>query len=435
MKKESFYFVSVLLSTLIALWSCTPHNPIDENQEVQKEEQIEKPEISLTGYWGGATDSTATLYGRIIDNGNDDEIAFGIIVYPHGDEIRYNEFGEIKVYCTSGVDAEGKFSCTIDGLISGTLYEYKAFAQNQAGYVESYTSAFKTEGPRIKVSKDTEAYEEDIMLYASASSDRGILGKWGICWGEDPLPKYNNNESSQQITWTDRTYTYYNLCGLKKGTTYYVRAFAFIDNKCRYGAQISFTTLSNWTSCSTVGKMVDLGLSVKWADRYIGAHNSTSKGECFAWGETKPRASSNPERYKFWPIGTNNNILNYTPTKYNNIDGLTSLLPEDDAAIAIWGNGWRMPTYDEVLELVQNCEIIETTYNGIEGWLFTSKVNGNYIFFATADDFEDYFYCWSSTLSTENYRESWTLKGDDYYGTHPRNHARYCRRFVRPVYE
>lgn len=431
MKKELFYFVSVLCLIFITLPSCTPHNPIDENQEEQ-EEQIEKPEVSLTNYWGGATDSTATLYARIIDNGNDDEIVYGFIVYPHYEEIRYNESEEIKVYCTDGVDAEGVFSCTIEGLISGSLYEYKAFAQNKLGYVESGTSTFKTEGPTIKVCKDTEAYEEDIQLYAYVSSNQGLLGKWGICWGETPQPTY---ESNQQITWTDRTYSYYHLDGLKKGTTYYVRAFAFVDNECRYGAQISFTTLSNWTSCAPVGEMVDLGLSVKWADRYVGAYNSTSKGEYFSFGETKAKASYDLKSYKFWPAGSSDNLLNYTPTKYNNIDGLTTLLPEDDAAIAIWGNGWRMPTYGEVLELVKNCEIIETTNNGIEGWLFTSKINGNYIFFANESDFEDCFYCWSSTLSTENYRDSWALYGDDYYGTFPKDCDRYCGHFIRPVHE
>lgn len=431
MKKELFYFVSVLCLIFITLPSCTPHNPIDENQEEQ-EEQIEKPEVSLKNYWGRATDSTATLYARIIDNGNDDEIVYGFIVYPHYEEIRYNESEEIKVYCTDGVDAEGVFSCTIEGLISGSLYEYKAFAQNKLGYVESGTSTFKTKGPTIKVCKDTEAYEEDIQLYAYVSSNQGLLGKWGICWGETPQPTY---ESNQQITWTDRTYSYYHLDGLKKGTTYYVRAFAFVDNKCRYGAQISFTTLSNWTSCAPAGEMVDLGLSVKWADRYVGAYNSTSKGESFSFGETKAKASYGLKSYKFWPAGSSDNLLNYTPTKYNNIDGLTTLLPEDDAAIAIWGNGWRMPTYGEVLELVKNCEIIETTNNGIEGWLFTSKINGNYIFFANEFDFEDCFYCWSSTLSTENYRDSWALYGDDYYGTFPKDCDRYCGHFIRPVHE
>lgn len=239
MKKHFFYFRIVLISALIVFWSCTPNNPFDGNLENETEVQFEQTRVSLANNRGEYTDSTAILYGRIVNTMNDNGIVYGIIVHPHEDELRYNESGEIKVYCNDSVGTNGIFSCTIKGLISGTLYEYKAFAQNDIFYIESGLSTFNTTGPKIKVSKVTDNYTESIQLFASASSDQDIINSWGICWGENPLPTY---EHDKKITWTDRTYSYYNLSDLKKGTIYYVRAFAFIDNKCRYGAQISFTT-------------------------------------------------------------------------------------------------------------------------------------------------------------------------------------------------
>lgn len=43
-------------------------------------------------------------------------------------------------------------------------------------------------------------------------------------------------------------------------------------------------------------------------------------------------------------------------TKYNSTDGLTQLLPEDDAATVNWGGDWRMPTTEQINELLQETE-------------------------------------------------------------------------------
>ena len=55
------------------------------------------------------------------------------------------------------------------------------------------------------------------------------------------------------------------------------------------------------------------------------------------------------------------------------------LQPEDDAATANWGTGWRMPTIEEWEELKNNTTSTWTTQNDVFGRLFTSE-NGNSIF-------------------------------------------------------
>lgn len=120
-------------------------------------------------------------------------------------------------------------------------------------------------------------------------------------------------------------------------------------------------------------KAVDLGLTVKWADRNIGASSSESFGNYFAWGEIIPKTAFSWDNYKW---GTNVNI-----TKYNSADNLMILEPSDDAASVNFGGNWRMPTEEDFMELCYNCTKIWTTVNNVKGFLFTSKINGNSIFF------------------------------------------------------
>ena len=69
-------------------------------------------------------------------------------------------------------------------------------------------------------------------------------------------------------------------------------------------------------------------------------------------------------------------------TKYNKEDGLTVLESIDDAATVNWGNQWRMPTADEIMELKRSNQLQKQRYtlNGVEGLLCTAS-NGNSIFF------------------------------------------------------
>ena len=55
----------------------------------------------------------------------------------------------------------------------------------------------------------------------------------------------------------------------------------------------------------------------------------------------------------------------------------------DDAASANWGESWRMPTQEEINELINNCTGVYITQNDINGYLFTGP-NGNSIFLSAA---------------------------------------------------
>ena len=115
---------------------------------------------------------------------------------------------------------------------------------------------------------------------------------------------------------------------------------------------------------------VDLGLSVKWATCNVGALNPGDYGNYYAWGET-----STKEKY----TKGNSDSYESSDSKWNNIGGNSRY----DAATANWGDGWRMPTEKEFLELIDNCDWEWVTQNGYDGYKVTGP-NGNSIFLPAA---------------------------------------------------
>lgn len=151
-------------------------------------------------------------------------------------------------------------------------------------------------------------------------------------------------------------------------------------------------------------EMVDLGLSVKWANMNVGATSPEEYGLYFAWGDTQGYMSDTCddcymvwENYKYSSNGRWSGMSKYTcPDSlilgiwYENGnfvgDNKTTLDSEDDAAHVNWGGGWRMPTDAEWTELCTNCTWTMTTQNGVNGYL-VSACNGNSIFLPAAGRF------------------------------------------------
>ena len=113
---------------------------------------------------------------------------------------------------------------------------------------------------------------------------------------------------------------------------------------------------------------VDLGLEsgAKWAKMNVGAENPWDYGNYYAWGEITTKSYYDRDSYKY---GYNLTGI----TKYCNdadfgkdgiTDDYTTLLPEDDAATANWGNTWATPTLEEWIELYEQCYWVWTdNYN------------------------------------------------------------------------
>ena len=171
---------------------------------------------------------------------------------------------------------------------------------------------------------------------------------------------------------------------------------------------------------------VDLGLSVKWATCNVGANSPEDYGNYYAWGETSPKPSyeevnSSTYRKEVGDIGGN--------AIY-------------DAARANWGSTWRLPTWNEIDELIKKCTWTWTKMTGKKGYKVTSKVNGKFIFLPAAGDCNDsslvnagsYGFYLSSTPRTSNTDYAYLLYF--YRGYVDRDLVdRYFGQSVRPVSE
>ena len=117
---------------------------------------------------------------------------------------------------------------------------------------------------------------------------------------------------------------------------------------------------------------IDLGLpsGTRWANMNIGANAPEENGYYFIFGKTKAYTDD-------------------TTTDFNAGDAA------GDAATLRWNTMWQVPTFEQMQELVDCCETEWTTFNGVNGYRFTSKDNGNFIFMPAAG-----FRSYSSMLDT-----------------------------------
>ena len=210
------------------------------------------------------------------------------------------------------------------------------------------------------------------------------------------------------------------------------------------------------TTPSTM-EYVDLGLpsGLKWAKCNLGASKPSDYGDYYAWGETAPKADYDWATYKWMQAGQSDSKY---ITKYTIADGetegiwydssrkfigdnKTALDAADDAATAKLGSPWRMPTIDEIQELIDKCTWTWTTQDGVNGYQVDGP-NGNAIFLPAAGYRKvsglkyagSQGYCWSSSLSTteSNCAYSLDLHSDRYLIARTYRYFGYSVRPVRP---
>ena len=136
---------------------------------------------------------------------------------------------------------------------------------------------------------------------------------------------------------------------------------------------------------------VDLGLDgLLFATKNVGAKNPEDAGGFFAWGEVKPKSYYDWKTYKWANPATEREYI-YDEVTFSRYscpwDGTPDypfLQPEDDAATVILGEGWRTPTFEEMIELLK-CEYRRAVRNGVFGFEYIGP-NGNSIFLPACGD-------------------------------------------------
>ena len=191
---------------------------------------------------------------------------------------------------------------------------------------------------------------------------------------------------------------------LYPGKTYTITPYIEIEQNIVY-----FGTAKSYTPTGSISfASGDLGLSVIWADKNVGATKTEDVGGYYAWGVTDEYAA--PFTYK-WFNEDGSKAKKYVSqnshSESGTADGLTVLKAEDDVASVILGGDWRMPTKEEINELKALDCLEGYELNGKKGLLFVGNGdNGLFIPYGGYKDKSDtpvstnYAYLWSSSLVT-----------------------------------
>ena len=324
------------------------------------------------------------------------------------------------------VDAGYNYTAVITGLEPGATYYYRSILGKDGEEFYGETKSFQTKDLASLLSAlDVPAADidqQDAMLKAQLNLEDVEYTdlSYGFIWGTAEGALNNTAPASELGAGAFQAA----LSKLHFNTKYWYKAFVTIDGYTLYSGVKSFTTADFAVNA------VDLGLSVKWADRNLKANGTDDTGDYYAWGETEPyyedgyalarRAPFKDGKsdgywwtsYK-WCKGSDGTLTKYCSAIANQWagegepDNKAVLDPEDDAAHVILGGGWRMPTIDEFHELYTSCTWTWTVVNGLYGYRVSG--NGNSLFLPAASSrLDDVFYgydgagaYWSSCISAD----------------------------------
>ncbi|MCH5239366.1 MAG: hypothetical protein J1F38_04015 [Muribaculaceae bacterium] len=128
---------------------------------------------------------------------------------------------------------------------------------------------------------------------------------------------------------------------------------------------------------------VDLGLpsGTKWATLNIGANEPIDEGDSFCWGRIIP----DEEYYRMEDFPEPPSFFGGNPTH--------------DAATALWGDSWKIPSQKNIQELIDNCQwVYMSTYDTNDKNIYMIGIgpNRNTIILPASDEVGSY---WSTSLS------------------------------------
>lgn len=173
----------------------------------------------------------------------------------------------------------------------------------------------------------------------------------------------------------------------------------------------------------TVAEAVDLGLpsGVKWAKWNLGATAATEYGGYYGWADaTGTKTSTDINDYP-----SANPPTEISGTSY-------------DVAKALWGSQWRLPTYEDIKELYEQCKFYKSGDN-----IEVVGPNGNSIILPLAGSREgteiydtvNFGYYWSGTIHKDDNTCAWLMNFDMPNGKYGlAGGSRHFGLSVRPVY-
>ena len=222
--------------------------------------------------------------------------------------------------------------------------------------------------------------------------------------------------TTDELTWNSDTPSVASVengvvTALAEGTAY------VYANSGKYSASCQIAVVS-----ATL-KAIDMGLSVPWASMNVGASSPEMEGNYYAWGEVEPKNRYTWETYK-WGHGGNRQLKKYVnEASEGAVDNITTLVKNDDAAHMVMADKWRMPSKDEMDELLANTVWLVASLGDVPGYLVKSERNGQCIFLPASGIYTNdglvykgtSCFLWTSSLYTDWCIKAWYLNASRDY--------------------
>ena len=351
---------------------------------------------------------------------------------------------------SSYTNVESKFEHTFNGMSQNAKYvvypKVKVFGYEM---LASPSAELNTVTPKITNFKQTSAdyfegayyndgryydYEFRVATTVEIESLEGIAD-WGYVY-KDP---YGNVKRISLMgygtSYTDTRYAYYRNEAKSTVCLYgYVKYEG--DDEYYYGEPHDYPLEYAVHTCpdNNHPHAIDLGLpsGTKWCCMNVGASSPEQYGGYYAWGETSEKSVYNEVTYSYYNgqdtdgdglIDKNFSVVNIG----SDIAGTSY-----DVAHVRMGGSWRMPSFAQYEELMNNCTRTFTQQNGAYRILMTGN-NGGQLFLPAAgfrwNSYLDAVSCgnyWSSSLEPDYaynacglyFHSGWWGWGDNEQRTH-----------------
>lgn len=183
---------------------------------------------------------------------------------------------------------------SLTDLFVGTVYHVRLYAKVKGVVTYGKEVLFTTDGLQVQKVALKAAYIgfDTIMLQATLPNE---VTSYGLCYGTSPHPivtDFTTTEGTRRTSWK--------LTGLKKGTTYYIRAYHKNGTKFEYyDDEISVKTTggSDFTSTITDSNRVIYGGGHQWKCDLNISYNVEPKGLYKVTLETFPLGTFSDEIY------------------------------------------------------------------------------------------------------------------------------------------
>lgn len=327
--------------------------------------------------------ATAELTGSVSDVGEISSIGFYYGTNPDSLEYFAN---------ADATDLKGSFKSSIKNLSPGTIYYYKAgvssYGEVAYGEVKSFsTKPFET---MLTVADTVSINSNSAILEGQydVSDDYAKFCYFGFFTGIDPDRMIASGDCAIDINGSFQ----YQMNKLLPATKYYYAPYMkdISTGRTYRGKTSSFTTLGRKGPIPQGA--IDLGLAsgTLWAGMNIGAERVEEYGEYFSWGEIKKKSIYTEKEYAF-PFD------------------ILSLNSDNDVATSRLGEGWHIPSAEQIKELMFYCKWEWVNKKKNSGYIVTGP-NGNSIFIPAAGFCNDHSkydenaagYYWSSDSLEDN---------------------------------